>query len=270
MSVKSEISPGDSANKHYSKHKCCGKGCDFIHNYIKPIMISLVVVFIFRTLCYEPFKVPTGSMKPTILEGDYLLVSKFSYGYGDFFLSSMYIPTKLNLGKRIFGTTPKRGDVIVFRSSNKDDSNNYVKRLIGLPGDSIRLSRGILYINNEPVKLISDGQYTGCDHLSQYFVCNKLLEQLPEGKTYKILDANHSFRLLFPDTTYTYHVPPRHYFFLGDNRNFSKDSRFEDGIGMVPEENLIGRTEFIYWNSNMSFKEIIQAVWSRVRFLRKL
>ncbi len=242
----------------------------FFSNYIKPLILAFVIVLLFRTFFYEPFKVPSGSMKPTILEGDHVLVSKFSYGYGDHLLAGMYLPIKLNLTKRWFYNQPKRGDIIVFRSSQDDDSNNYIKRLVGLPGDKIRLQYGILYINNKPVQLVKDGEQAGCDRDNPSFVCSVYKEILPEGVEYNILDANLNYKLSFPNTTYTYEVPEKHYFFLGDNRDFSKDSRFDDGIGIIPENHIIGKAEFVYWNSQMSIKEVVCELLHPKRLWKKL
>ncbi len=228
-----------------------------IDEYVKPAIIALALTIIIRSCLYEPFKIPSGSMKSNLIEGDYILVSKYSYGYGKHFL-----PISINIKNRIFRTQPERGDIIVFKSGEKDDDKNYIKRLIGMPGDEIYLSQGTVFINDVPLPKTKVGEYKGCDDNDKDIVCTKYLEELPNGIKYIVLDANHNFHLDFPDDTSRYIVPEKHYFFLGDNRNYSKDSRYlkdssySKGMGFIPEEDLVGRAEIIFWNSNISISDI--------------
>lgn len=243
---------------------------NIVRDYGSPLIFAGIIFCIMRIFLYEPFEVPTGSMKPTIAVGDYIFVSRFSYGYGDFLLSGLYIPIKFNLNRRIFGTPPQRGDIVVFRSRHKNDKQNYIKRLIGLPGDEIHFLRDVLYINGKPVKTYRDGEYAGCNDYDVHVVCNKFLEYLPNGKKYNVLSVDKDSDLKFPYTTPKYKIPSGYYFFVGDNRDFSKDSRFEDGIDIIPEGNLIGRAEFVYWNSEMSLREIIADLWHHKKILKRL
>ncbi len=195
-----------------------------------------------RTAAYEPFNIPSGSMKPTLLVGDYLFVAKYVYGYSRFSL-----PLGLPLfSGRILSAPPERGDVAVFRLP-RDTSVDYIKRIIGLPGDRIQVSGGILYLNGEPVprKRIEDyvetNVYGGTRRVTQY------VETLPDGVSYRVLDmvANGSL-----DDTPVYVVPEGHYFAMGDNRDNSLDSRVREGVGYVPAENLVGRADIIFYSTD--------------------
>lgn len=200
--------------------------------YVKITIIALAIAMLLRSFVFEPFKIPSSSMEPNLLVGDRLIVSKYPYGYGNY--STILT---LNLDRPIMRKSPLRGDIIVFRTVNKNDDKIYIKRLIGLPGEEIQLKKGVLYINDIAVKR---------DKISESPDIYE--ETLPNGVKYKTLDTNESYD--FPDTTKKYQVPDNHYFFLGDNRDNSIDSRYTNIIGFIPEANLIGRAEFVFWNSD--------------------
>ena len=231
-----------SANPRPS-HKNLSKSSNLVE-LIKTVVWAMVIALGVRTLAYEPFNIPSGSMMPTLLIGDYLFVSKFSYGYSRFSLPfSLPVIGK----KRILFSKPKRGDIIVFRLPS-DTSIDYIKRLVGLPGDKIQIKNGILHINNEKVKRqkVNDtiiGTNPGSFQKTLY------IESLPNGKEHYILEQSDT---LYSDNTSVYTVPDGHYFMMGDNRDRSKDSRFS-GVGFIPQENLIGRAEFLFFSIDGSF-----------------
>jgi signal peptidase I len=201
------------------------------------VMIALAV----RTLAYEPFNIPSGSMKPTLLVGDYLFVSKFAYGY-----SNHSFPFSLPvIGEgRLFERLPERGDVALFPLPS-DNRTDYIKRIVGLPGDRIQVRRSVLYVNGLPAErvqiedFIDDGTYSP-DSKERY------RETLPSGASYFVLDAVTHGQL---DNTRVYEVPENHVFAMGDNRDNSLDSRV-DQVGFIPVENLIGRAEIIFFSTN--------------------
>ena len=207
---------------------------------LKTIFYAILIALLVRTAGYEPFNIPSGSMKPTLLVGDYLFVSKYSYGY-----SRHSLPLSLPLfSGRIFYTAPERGDVAVFKLPS-DDTTDYIKRLIGLPGDRIQVKGGILHINGIAVKRERVEDYivrdpsTGSVQRTPRFI-----ETLPNGKTHYILEYSDT---LPQDNTPEYTVPEGHYFAMGDNRDRSSDSRF-DTVGPIPIENLVGRAEFTWFS----------------------
>lgn len=179
-------------------------------------------------------------MKSTLLKGDYLFVSKYAYGY-----SKKSFPFGVNLfDGRIFNRTPKRGDVIVFKMT-RDGRTDYIKRLIGLPGDKIQMKNGVLFINDRPVPKEADGEYLYTDDMTgEKMLVPRYKETLPGGFVHRTLDMTSLGR---NDNTSIYRVPEKHYFFMGDNRDNSQDSRvIGGGVGFVPEENLVGRAELIF------------------------
>jgi signal peptidase I len=227
--------------------------------YAKSILFAICIALVFRSLFFEPYKIPSRSMVPTLEVGDFLFVSQYSYGY-----SRYSFPVDFSFIKgRIFYNEPTRGDIIVFKSP-KGDGINYIKRLIGLPGDEIQIKRSVIHINGAPASRKHVGTYNYEVMPGQYQNYDVFEEVLDTGYTYKTLSVpSVDFHSNFPDTTSTFKVPEGHFFFMGDNRNHSVDSRFmpeewsHNIGGYVPAENLIGKAQFLHWTRDFSFMNII-------------
>ena len=210
-------------------------------SFFKTMAIAIICATIIRSFIYEPFHIPSSSMKSNLLIGDYIFVSKFSYGY-----STYSLPLSLNLfSGRVFATKPQRGDVIVFKLPS-NPKINYIKRLIGLPGDKIQVVDGQVLINEKLVAKEYIDDFVDSDGTK----IKRFAETLPEGRRIKVLDQ-------FPDTsqdnTGVYVVPEGHYFMMGDNRDNSQDSRFLSSVGYVPEQNLVGRAIIVFFSSEEPF-----------------
>jgi signal peptidase I len=243
---------------------------------IKTIVYALLIAGIFRSLFFQPFWIPSGSMKDTLLIGDFLFVNKMAYGYSYASCPSIIIPSVgLDLdaqkfcgwadgdNKRLFGSEPERGDVVVFR--HPVSGRDFIKRLIGLPGDRVQVKNGVVFLNGSPVSQERNGTFTemqapqGPHRLNPRCangpvgtgaVCEKekFVETLPNGRSYSVLNIGNQGS----DNTPVYTVPEGHYFFMGDNRDNSSDSRVPNiagGVGFVPYENLIGRADRIMFSS---------------------
>jgi signal peptidase I len=213
---------------------------------VRVIFHALILALVVRIFLYQPFNIPSGSMIPTLLIGDYLFVSKLSYGF-----SKYSFPWSPNIFEgRIFGSEPKRGDVAVFKLP-RDNETDYIKRVIGLPGDKIQMIHGVLQINGKavPKKRIEDfvGPGSTCNHRRQGEMhIEQYLETLPNGVSYKTLDCYEGSE---GDDTQVFEVPAGHFFMMGDNRDNSSDSRFGyAGVGFVPLENFVGRADVIFFS----------------------
>ena len=228
------------------------------------VLYAILIAMGVRTLAYEPFNIPSGSMIPTLLVGDYLFVSKFSYGYSRYFLPFGW-PL---ISGRIFFTEPERGDVMVFKLPS-DNKTDYIKRIVGLPGDTVQLRQSILYINGKPVERKKVDDFIDRSRPNNYTRTARYMETLPNGRKHYILEV--TVNTIF-DNTPVYTVPEGHYFAMGDNRDKSRDSRFLDDVGYIPKVNLVGRAEFLFlsvdgavwkfweWANSLRFERFFQAI----------
>ena len=228
----------------------------------KTILYAVLIALGVRTFFYEPFNIPSGSMKPTLLVGDYLFVSKFAYGYSRYSLGfGLDVPL---FDGRLFGGEPERGDVVVFRKPT-ETSIDFIKRVVGLPGEEVQVIDGVLHINGEAVSLEPAPPFDDetCTSHREMMVET---ETLPNGVRHPVLgsDTLHPF-----DNTPVYTVPEGHYFMMGDNRDRSNDSRAMADVGFVPAENLIGRAEFLFLSVDGCGSLIAPWTWpSSIRWSR--
>ena len=228
---------------------------------LRTIVIAGAIAFTFRSFAFEPFNIPSGSMLPTLLVGDFLFVSKYSYGYSKF-----SFPGSLDLfSGRIGGSEPKQGDVAVFRWP-KNTSIDYIKRVIGLPGDTIRMMAGRLYINGKMVEREHVGTYEDTDERGVVTRLHMYIETLPNGVKHHILERSDQDPF---DNTNDFVVPPGHFFAMGDNRDNSQDSRAFSSVGYVPMENLVGRAEILFFSID-DRKGLLYGVPNGIRWDRLL
>ncbi len=213
---------------------------------LKTVFWAIVIALMVRTFAFEPFNIPSGSMIPTLLVGDYLFVSKFSYGY-----SKHSMPFSLPvIPGRVLESEPERGDVVVFKLPS-DTTQDYIKRVIGLPGDTVQVTEGRLYINNKLIERERIEDYILTDGSGRSAAVPQYIETLPNGRVHRILEL---FGDQGPsDNTEAFTVPEGHYFMMGDNRDNSADSRaFPSRFRFVPIENLVGRAEFLFYSKDSS------------------
>ena len=220
----------------------------FIEN-IKTLFFALIIAIFIRSFFFQPFYIPSSSMEPNLLVGDRLFVSKYTYGYSKH--SFPFSPNIFN--GRFFFNPPKRGDVVVFKTP-ADNRTDYIKRLIGLPGDSIQFIDGEIYLNDAQIfkSIISNNFNLFCGNRS--FSSRIFEEKLPNGKIYNAAYAkSKSFK-----NSDKFIVPEDHYFFLGDNRDCSKDSRFLGSVGYVHKDNLVGKARIIFFSSDRNLGSVLK------------
>ena len=219
----------------------------FLKDNLKTLLYALIIAVIIRSLIIQPFYIPSSSMEPNLLVGDRLFVTKYSYGY-----SKHSFPFSPPIFKnRFFFKEPERGDVIVFKTP-ADNRTDYIKRLVGLPGDKIQFIDSNLYLNSIEIlkSRLSENDIIYCGNRKiEVFTFD---EKLPNGKKYKtVYLKNFTF-----ENSDIFTVPDEHYFFLGDNRDCSKDSRFLTSVGYVHRDNLVGKAQFIFFSSDRSIGSI--------------
>ncbi len=233
---------------------------DGVMEWVKTIVYALILAGLIRTLFFQPFWIPSGSMKDTLLIGDFLFVNKMAYGYSKHSCPFSLCP----ISGRILAGEPERGDVVVFK--HPVNNTDFIKRLIGLPGDKVQMKNGVLHLNGKPVDLQKDGVFEEvygqqgpvgntprCENgpVREGEICTKTKyrETLPNGVSHSVLNIDDGG---FADNTKVFTVPAGQYFFMGDNRDNSQDSRFPraiGGVGFVPFENLVGRADRVMFSS---------------------
>ena len=219
---------------------------------LKTLIGALLIAILIRSLLIQPFYIPSSSMEPTLLVGDRIFVSKISYGYSKH--SFPFSPNFSN--KRFFSKQPKQGDLVVFKTPS-DNRTDYIKRLIGLPGDEIQFKNGNLFINGKKIKRVSVeiSEPINCGNLN--LESNTFLETLPNGVKH-LANYNKTGTIM---NTKKYKVPKNHYFMMGDNRDCSKDSRFMNEVGYVTNLNLVGKAKIIFF-SNDTKKGNLYKLWN--------
>lgn len=234
---------------------------------LSTVLWALGIAFVLRTFIFQPFHIPSGSMVPGLVKGDYIITSKFTVGFGKHAATPFPFPIKKG---RLFERDLNRGDVVVFRPEG--DNKNFIKRVIGLPGDQVQMKEGRLYLNGESVPVEKTGTYDYKSSPRNTKTGDLLIETLPSGRSHTVLDTSNDDPL---DNTEAWLIPPDYYFMMGDNRDHSSDSRVpvkaeetdgpSGGAGIVPKENIIGRAEIVLLSVNDDFVLFKPWTWLNMR-----
>tara|TARA_B100000963_G_scaffold224597_1_gene195835 strand:+ start:222 stop:962 length:741 start_codon:yes stop_codon:yes gene_type:complete len=220
-----------------------------IYDNAKTLIGALIIAILIRSLLFQPFYIPSSSMEPTLLVGDRIFVSKYTYGY-----SKHSFPFSPNItDKRLFSKSPKRGDLVVFKTP-ADNRTDYIKRLIGMPGDTIQFIEGSILINNKKIlrKKIDNKKIIRCGNF--LLETNSFLETLPNGKEHIVVYKKKGSL----QNTKVFKVPANHYFLLGDNRDCSKDSRYLDSVGYVNNLNLVGEAKLVFFSNDTNISSLLK------------
>ena len=237
-----------------------------IYDNIKTLFGALLIAVLIRSLLFQPFYIPSSSMEPTLLVGDRIFVSKYTYGF-----SKHSFPFSPNItNKRFFSKDPKRGDLVVFKTP-ADNRTDYIKRLIGMPGDTVQFLNGEIFINGNKIlrKLINKKIKIRCGNF--YLETNTFIETLPNGVEHYVAYKKKGSM----QNTKKFNIPAEHYFLLGDNRDCSKDSRYLDSVGYVNNLNLVGEARVIFFSNDTNINSLFR-FWNLnnsfrfERFLKKL
>lgn len=227
---------------------------------ISTVIWALGIAIVLRTFLFQPFHIPSGSMLPGLMKGDYIITTKYSLGYGKYAAAPFPFPVKK---ARLFERKPERGDVIVFRPEG--DDKNFIKRLVGLPGDQMQVKEGKLFINGKAVSAELVGEETFVNQHGNDEIAEAWRETFENGKSYIVYDGQKNSQL---DNTQIRTVPAGYYFMMGDNRDNSFDSRvsvIKGGAGFVPTENLMGKAEFVLLSVDTDFVLVKPWTWANMR-----
>jgi len=239
--VQNSLMSNTDNNKDGAKPYLASAGQE-ISEFAKTAIFAVLLALIIRTFFFEPFNIPSGSMKPTLLVGDYLFVSKPAYGYSRYSFPFALAPIEGRIG----GKAPLRGDVIVFKLPT-NTSVDYIKRIVALPGETVQVREGRLYINGKKVQREEKGYVDVDSDYGAPIRMMEYLETLPGGVQHSIYEEDDDMPL---DNTPIYVVPEGHYFAMGDNRDHSQDSRVTQLVGPIPLENIVGRADFLFFSTN--------------------
>lgn len=230
-----------------------------VYNEVRGLLYAFMAAMVIRTFWYQPFNIPSGSMYPTLMVGDFLFCNKYVYG-----LSNESFPLRPNLYKgRVFDGVVKRGDVVVFNNPKDKENRDFIKRCVGLPGDRIQVKQGVLHINGQAVRLERQKDYIWNDiEGGRVYVVPHYKEYFPGDDKGHFILKHAGFEEMAQkrpmDNTPEYVVPENHYFMMGDNRDHSGDSRLMDSVGFVHKDTIIGRADFLFFSTEAHWNEVLK------------